>query len=86
MPATPPTTGATHANTRQAVAVVQRAMRGGQTPEAAMAELGFGRLQLIKAFPVNMSGALTCLACALCGVCAARHCRRGSGADPPCAA
>lgn len=40
----------------QAVAVVQRAMRG-QTPEAVMAELGFGPLLLIKAFPVNMSGA-----------------------------
>jgi hypothetical protein len=39
----------------QAVAVVQRAMRG-QTPEAVMAELGFGPLMLIKAFPVSMSG------------------------------
>jgi hypothetical protein len=36
--------------------VVQRAMRG-QTPEAVMAELGFGPLLLIKAFPVSMSGA-----------------------------
>lgn len=35
--------------------MVQRAMRG-QTPEAVMAELGFGPLLLIKAFPVNMSG------------------------------
>jgi hypothetical protein len=40
----------------QAVAVVQRAMRG-VPPEAHMAELGFGPLLLIKAFPVNMSGA-----------------------------
>jgi hypothetical protein len=39
----------------QAVAVVQRAMRG-QAPEAVMAELGFGPLLLIKAFPVSMSG------------------------------
>jgi len=46
--------------TLQAVAVVQRAIRG-QAPEAAMAELGFGPLLLIKSFPVNMSGELhTC--------------------------
>eukprot|EP00775_Hariotina_reticulata_P002166 gene2166-2485_t len=43
------------ARTTKAVAVVQRAIRG-QAPEAAMAELGFGPLLLIKAFPVNMSG------------------------------
>ncbi|KAF8056137.1 hypothetical protein HT031_006488 [Scenedesmus sp. PABB004] len=43
------------ARTLRAVAVVQRAIRGGP-PEAAMAELGFGPLLLIKAFPVNMSG------------------------------
>lgn len=42
--------------TLKAVAVVQRAMRG-VAPEAAMAELGFGPLLLIRAFPVNMSGA-----------------------------
>ena len=39
--------------------MVQRAMRG-QTPEAVMAELGFGPLLLIKAFPVNMSGVFVC--------------------------
>ncbi|WIA23123.1 hypothetical protein OEZ85_001460 [Tetradesmus obliquus] len=44
------------ARSMKAVAVVQRAMRG-VPPEAHMAQLGFGPLLLIKAFPVNMSGA-----------------------------
>lgn len=39
----------------QGVAVVQRAFRG-QDPALAMAELGFGPLQLIKTLPVKMSG------------------------------
>jgi hypothetical protein len=39
----------------QAVAVVQRAIRG-RSPESEMAELGFGQLLLIKSFSVSMSG------------------------------
>lgn len=41
----------------QAVAVVQRAIRGEQ-PAELMAGLGFGKLLLAATFPVNMSGAL----------------------------
>lgn len=39
----------------QAVAIVQRAMRGAE-PTARMAELGFGSLSLVSRFPVSMSG------------------------------
>ena len=39
----------------QAVAVVQRAMRQAD-PAEVMADLGFGRLQLVASFPVSMSG------------------------------
>lgn len=40
----------------QAVAVVQRAMRGC-APADVMAELGFGPLALVGSFAVSMSGA-----------------------------
>lgn len=41
----------------QAVAVVQRSMRG-EDPAGMMADLGFGPLLLIANFPVKMSGAV----------------------------
>ena len=39
----------------QAIAIGQRAMRG-RDPEAVMADLGFGPLQLIDSFSVSMAG------------------------------
>ncbi|GAB4821524.1 hypothetical protein N2152v2_008570 [Parachlorella kessleri] len=42
--------------TLQAVAVVQRAMRGQQSPAEVMECLGFGELVLVDSFSVSMSG------------------------------
>lgn len=46
----------------QAVAVVQRAMRGAH-PAEVMADMGFGDLSLQATFPVSMSGEPTPHAC-----------------------
>ena len=42
--------------TLRAVAVVQRAMRGQQSPAEVMECLGFGELVLVDSFSVSMSG------------------------------